>query len=125
MGKRGPASSYTPKRGKQICELVGDGLSLAEACDKAGLPRRTVRGWLAKEPAFEHLYETARRERVDSLFENFVGRALAATEVVAAAEREGLNPTAAATALRTELDQMRWVLSKLSPIYADRAAVEV
>jgi hypothetical protein len=124
--KRGPASPYSPRVRKHLLELVAEGLSLSEAADKLGLPRRTVRSWMERDPEFEHQYEVARIERVDSLFEQYIARALAATEVVATAETRGLNPQAAATALRVELDAMKWSLSKLLPErFGDKTAVEM
>jgi hypothetical protein len=106
---------------KVLIGVCDDLLSLTEAADRAGVPRRTVRSWIERDASFALAFRAACDVRTEGLFEKLTRRAAQATEVAAEAERAGLNPNAAVGALRVECENLRWALSKLAPArYGDR-----
>jgi len=122
----GRRSITEKKLADEVITLISDELlSLTEAADRAGVPRRTVRSWLERNNSFAAAFRAACDIRTEGLFERLTRRAGQATEVAAEAERAGLNPNAAVGALRVECDNLRWALSKLAPArYGDRLAAE-
>src|SRR5215207_5952882 len=123
--RRGPPSSFSPKVGEEVLALVADGMSLSEACASYGIARRTCRGCLEKHDDFAAAYRAAILVRAEVLFERFMVRCAEVPALVAQAEERGLSGSAAASALRTQLDMERWALGRLDPRYADKASVEV
>jgi hypothetical protein len=69
----GRPTTFTPKLGKRICELISDGSSLRAIGEIPTMPsRRTLRGWLARFPDFEADYGRARQHRADALVDEIV-----------------------------------------------------
>jgi alpha-beta hydrolase superfamily lysophospholipase len=105
-------TDYTPEIGERICALVAEeGLGLTEAAAKVGIPRRTLRSWLERNPDFERAYEVASRVRIDGMVDGMV--ALAAT----AAGQD----SAGVQAIRIQIDTQKWIAAKLLPSrYSDK-----
>jgi hypothetical protein len=118
--------AYTSELAEAITELVADGHSLGAVAAMGGFPtRRSIRRWLAEHPDFRAMYETARIERAEALFEDLERLASTGPQVVAAAQAAGINENAAVTAWKAELAARQWALSKIAPArYADKLAVE-
>src|SRR5204862_1237515 len=57
--------TYTPKIGAEICTMIAEGVGLKAACEKLGLNRNTVRGWIDDRVEFGSAYDKARRHRAD------------------------------------------------------------
>jgi hypothetical protein len=118
--------AYTSALAESVCELVSDGHGLQTISEMPGFPtRRTIRRWIAEHADFRAMYETARVERAEALFEDLERLASTGPQVVAAAQAAGINENAAVAAWKTELAARQWALSKIAPArYADKLAVE-
>lgn len=70
MAKLGRPSSYSEKVAEAICELMANGESLREICERPGMPsRESVRRWLNANEAFRAHYARARELQADYLVE--------------------------------------------------------
>lgn len=109
--------TYTPKLGAEICTMIAEGTGLKAACEKLGLNRATVRGWIDNRPEFGLAYERARRHRAD----HFQDEILEISDKIA-----DCKDPAAVNAARLQVDSRRWLASKLLPErFGDHSRVEM
>ncbi len=85
---RGRPSSVTPEIEDQVLTLLSEGRSLREICEDPSLPdRSTIMRHARRNPQFAALYQEAKRQGCEWLFDDALESALSATPVTAAAER--------------------------------------
>src|SRR5437764_2160370 len=119
-------STYDEALGERILDLVADGATLSAASAACGVPRQTVRSWLSAMPAFAEAFDAACKVRYEVLAEQIEARANEALDVAKKAATDGVNENAAIAALRVELENKRWLLSKLAPKrFGDKVQQEV
>jgi hypothetical protein len=58
-------SQYTPELGRQICDLIADGMPLRQVQDVVGFDRWTIANWAKKHEKFGLMYEEAYRMQQD------------------------------------------------------------
>ena len=76
----GRPSSYTPEIANVICDLMGDGVSLAKICEQDGLPDyKTVLKWARDIPDFFQSYTAARQIQLDRMADEVITIADAST----------------------------------------------
>lgn len=62
--------AYTPDIALKICEMIADGMTMVEICEKDDMPaRKTVYQWLTRYPKFFDAYERAKELSAQSLEE--------------------------------------------------------
>jgi hypothetical protein len=97
-----------------LCEMIANGDTRTEACQKLGLGYSTVGQWLTQDERFAVTYARSRVECSHQLAE----RAL-----LIARERPRTMPEAAGQ--RAELDAIKWFTSKIAPrLYGERLITE-
>jgi hypothetical protein len=108
----GRPSSYSDDIAAAICSRLAGGESLRTICETAGLPSaETVRRWLLTNEPFRAQYVRAREEQCDTLADEVLATARAATN-------ENAN------AVRVQLDAIRWFAGKVHPKkYGDKIDV--
>jgi len=127
MAKRGRPSSFTPERGRAICELLAEGKSLLAICKKPGMPAPyTVSRWLA-DPAnteFQAEYARARDVGLDLLADEIMQIANTPKKGKTTKKSEDGVEVTEGDMLghrRLQVDARKWYLSKLAPRrYGDR-----
>jgi hypothetical protein len=93
--------AYSDDLAAQLCEHVADGLSLKEACELPGMPkRRTAYKWLGEHENFMRMYTRAREERAD----------LVADEIITIADTER-DPNKA----KVMIDARKWWAARVNP----------
>src|SRR5712675_642959 len=93
--------TYTPKLGAQICTMIAEGVGLKAVCERLGLNRCTVRGWIDDNRAgFGLAYDRARRHRAD----HFQDEILEISDKIA-----GCQEPAAVNAARLAVDSRTWL----------------
>ena len=113
--KRGRPTSYTRKRGAEICELVAMRVPLVRICEKPGMPsERTVYKWKQNHADFAQDYALARAHRAEARSEYI--------DAICEDLRNGkLDPNAA----RVLIDAEKWQAGKEQPaVYGDRVQIE-
>lgn len=113
------AAQYSRTIADRLLAAIEDGASLRSACEVAGIPRRSVRCWVERYPAFARSYHAACALRIEVIADEICDLAAQAQEIAATAEDKKAN--AAVNALRVQIDSKKWLLSKLAPEkYGDR-----
>jgi hypothetical protein len=120
--KRGPKSRYTPELAERICSELACGKSLRTVCKKPGTPPRgTIFSWLRTNPDFRELYDRAKAESADAIFEEILdiaddGRNDWMETFNEKGESIGwkLNGEAVQRS-RVRIDARKWIVSKLLP----------
>lgn len=121
----GRPSSYQRKVAEKVLAAVAEGRSLREACSQAGMPHRdTVRAWYAKHEEFRVAFDQARQLGADLLAAEIDELLDSIPEKIRQAVAEGINENAVVMGVRTQLDGKKWLLSKISPRYADHQRIE-
>jgi hypothetical protein len=122
-----PSVAYSPELAVKLCDEMASGKSLGEVCEMAGMPdRHSVRRWVVENAEFRAQYEAARLWWAHAVAEEINELADQAQEVAEAAAKNGGNPNAAVAALRVQLENKRWLLSKILPQqYGDRQTTEL
>lgn len=116
---------YNEDIGRQVLELMAEGYTLTETCDRLKISRSTAYKWMEESPAFRSLYARARV----ALAEHSFSQALAIPKELyaKAANGEPLDgPTVAAARLLT--DSLKWYSERLNPAaYAaqSKQAIEI
>lgn len=124
----GRPSTYTEAKGRAICKLLAEGMTLRRVCVRLELKQSTVRGWVLDIDTFAAQYARAREmgyqamadELVDISDDNAkdwktIGREGAEYDVP---DREVVDRS------RLRVDTRKWLLSKALPkIYGDRLDV--
>jgi hypothetical protein len=99
----GPASTYHPAWGAEICRRLSEGESLVAICRDADMPRaQTVLEWVRRHPEFEDMYVIARRMQADYLADEVREVGLSATPSTVWADR-------------LHFDTLRWLTARLAP----------
>ena len=99
--------TYDPGKAAAILELIAEqGLGLKAACERVGVPRRTVRTWATENPSLASALQLARREG----YEHWADEILEIADSV-----RGSDSPAAVNAARLMVDSRKWLLSKLHP----------
>jgi hypothetical protein len=120
-GSMGRPTSYQPRVAEKVLAEIAAGRSLRDICAQPGWPsRESVRRWLAKDEQFRQRYDDARRLGVEALADRIEELANSAPDVIAEAAKAGVNENAAVAGLRLQLENLRWLLSKISPRYGDK-----
>jgi hypothetical protein len=106
-------TTYTPLMAEIICAALAEGKSLLAICKQDGMPARsTVNGWLASDPEFLDKYVRAREAQADTLADENLEIADAAT-----AEDHAV--------ARLKIDTRKWYTAKVAPKkYGDRIVNE-
>jgi hypothetical protein len=108
---------YSEELADQICDLVGDGLSLRATCEKLGIPLRTVRSWIARRTDFAAGYDAARKLAIDGAVDSIIELAQSV---------RGTDSNAVVQAARLEIDSVRWLAAKLLPErFGDKLTSEI
>jgi DNA-binding CsgD family transcriptional regulator len=120
LRKQGRPSTYDPKLGERIFELMAEGYSLTEACDELGLARGTVHGWKRNNEEFATLLADAR----DALAEFAFSEAYAIPRKLLKLYEDNpdlkLDPARVSLAKLTT-DSLRWYSERLAPkTFADK-----
>lgn len=69
----GRPSGYSLELAAKLCELVGDGMSLHQACQGKGMPHPvTIYRWLTKHPEFRIAYQCALLAKFDEKAEELI-----------------------------------------------------
>lgn len=118
--KTGRPSTYDPKLGERIFELMAEGYSLTEACDELGLARGTVYGWAEKDESFATFLIRAR----EALAEHSFSEAFAIPRRLLALYDDEpdlkLDP-ARVSAAKLATDTLKWYSERLAPrTFADK-----
>ncbi len=93
---------------EQLIADAGAGLSLGKSCSLPGRPsRRVVNIWRATHPDFDAELEAACDDRADEI----------ADKVLVVAAEQARDPACR----RVEVDALKWLASKLSKRYANKA----
>lgn len=110
--RRGQPSTYTPERGRAICDRLANGESMISIARDPAMPSAgTIYGWVRKFPDFEDIYVVARRLQADYLFDE-------AREVAL-----GVTPHTV-WARRLQFDVIRWQTTRLAPRkYCERLVI--
>jgi hypothetical protein len=110
--RRGQPSTYTPERGREICDRLANGESMVSIARDPAMPcAGTIYGWVQKFPDFEDMYVIARRLQADYLFDE-------AREVAL-----GVTPNTV-WARRLQFDVIRWQTARLAPRkYCERLVI--
>jgi hypothetical protein len=110
----GQPGDYIDGIAMRVCELLADGKSLREVCERDDMPSRsTILRWLASRPSFAAAYAQARELGCDLIFEEALQEALAARP-------------ATTQAARLHWDARRYHISKVMPKkYGDEISTEV
>jgi Bacteriophage Sf6, terminase small subunit-like len=98
---------FDPGKAAEILELIAEqGLGLKAACERVGIPRRSVREWATVVPEFGKALQLARLEG----YEHWSDEILEIADSVRASDSP-----AAVNAARLAVDSRKWLLSKLRP----------
>jgi len=120
LRKQGRPSTYDPKLGERIFELMAEGYSLTEACDELGLARGTVYGWSEKSEEFATLLVRAR----EALAEHAFSEAYAIPKRLLALydnDKELKLDPARVSLAKLASDSLRWYSERLKPrTFADK-----
>jgi hypothetical protein len=118
---------YSPALAQELCDEMASGKSLTEVCTLPGMPdRHSVRRWVVQNPEFRAQYEAARLWWAHAVAEDLNDLADRVPRLAEEAEASGRNGNAAVSALRTTLENKRWLLSKILPQqYGDRQTTEL
>ena len=110
--RRGQPSTYTPERGREICDRLANGESMVSIARDPAMPcAGTIYGWVHKFPDFEDMYVIARRLQADYLFDE-------AREVAL-----GVTPHTV-WARRLQFDVIRWQTARMAPRkYCERLVI--
>jgi hypothetical protein len=93
---RGRPTLYSLELVEEFCDLIVDGLTIAEAAQRPGMPsRRTIKYWLKKYPEFRREFEESVQFRNQCWMDDCVYKA------------DHAAPGTNVALLRTQLD-MRW-----------------
>lgn len=104
-------------------DFIEDGGSLTEFCKREGIPRSTLRTWLAANPLNSATYAHATLERAGSIFDELIAISDEAEVVV----RDGKVVLDATAVQRNKLrvDTRKWAISKLRPdVYGDKVQID-
>ena len=99
--KMGRPSSYDESLADQICELMYDGESIIKACEKLGLKKSTVFGWLDAHPDFASKCARAREALIEVRLQKIDDKI-----------KEG---TADPAYLRIAVSHEQWIAERLKP----------
>jgi hypothetical protein len=112
---------YDPLKVTWILALVGDGMSLKEAVEEAGIARRTFQTWVIEDnpPGLARMYARAR----DLQAEAWADRLLHVAKTCREGVRTIVKPDGGVETItgdmiercRLEVDTLKWLLSKLRP----------
>jgi hypothetical protein len=110
--RRGQPTTYTPERGRAICDRLANGESMVSIARDPAMPSAgTIYSWVHKFPDFEDMYVVARRLQADYLFDE-------AREVAL-----GVTPHTV-WARRLQFDVIRWQTARLAPRkYCERLVI--
>lgn len=101
----GRPSLYTPELADKICELLIDGQSLREICERSDIPSKTtVLRWTIEHPEFRDQYARARDLQGETDADD-VGH------IARKVERGEMDPSAA----RVAIDALKWSAGKRQP----------
>jgi hypothetical protein len=99
----GPASTYHPAWGAEICRRLAEGESLVSIARDPDMPRTsTVLEWVTRHADFEDMYVVARRMQADHLADEVREVGLATTPGTVWADR-------------LRFDTLRWLTARLAP----------
>lgn len=107
------AGRFSRATADRLLAEIEDGASLRAACEAVALPRRTIRSWIERRPAFAAAFRAASALRLETVADEIIDLAAQAQAIAAGAEDKKAN--AMVNALRVEIDSKKWLLSKLMP----------
>jgi hypothetical protein len=126
LGKPGRPTAYQPKVAEKILDEVATDRSLRDVCADPGFPdERTIRRLHSRHEEFRVGMERARQLGADLLPDDIDQLLDSIPDEIRKAAKQGVNESAVVQGIRTMLDGKKWLLSKISPRYADRIATEV
>lgn len=104
MAKIGRPTTYTEERGREVCEMVAEGRTLAQICKRVGIGGiSTIFNWERDTPAFAKLYAHARINSADSYAQEAI------TEVRGAYDAETANIA------RVRSQVLMWMAGRMNP----------
>jgi hypothetical protein len=114
---------YSERVAARIIDEISTGKSLKDVCAAVDMPDpRSIRRWAVERPDFCERYEKARRWSAYALLDEIADLVDRGQEIVAGA----VNPNAAASVLREQVNVKRWMVGKLLPErYGDSSKVEM
>ena len=109
----GRPTKYTEQLASRICREIAGGRSLVKVCEPRTMPHRdTVYAWLVERETFSDMYARAVERRADSIVDEAMETARAATRETAAADR-------------LRVDTLKWAAAKFCPRkYSEKTQVE-
>ena len=114
----GRPSDFTPELADRICEMLADGLKLAEICQSEDMPAAsTIFRWLAAQPEFERNYGMARRAYAHRLENEIIEIADNVAADHPPAAEGNARPACYVGVQRDKLriDVRRWLIRRLAP----------
>lgn len=123
-------SGYTPAKGRAICKLLAEGLTLNQVCERLQLASRTVRRWALDNEEFAPQYARARelgyQKMADELVEiaddarnDWMSIKSKSGQEIEVPNREVVDRS------KLRIDTRKWLLSKALPkIYGDKLDVK-
>lgn len=113
MKEKGRPSIFNETLAEDICNRIASGQMLGTICGKPGMPcRRTIYRWLEENEEFAKNFRIARRISADALVEQGL-------DILDEAE-----PSTASLA-NFRANYRKWLAGKMSPLYSERAALEL
>ena len=105
-----------------VLENMTNGVSMRQACIKAGIGAATWIDWTAKDPALSERYTRAREALLDAM----VDQTLALADAPVPTLENGATDPGLVRQRQLQVDTRKWILSKLAPSkYGDRLDVSV
>jgi hypothetical protein len=105
-----------------VPELMSDGLSMRQACIKAGMTAQTFLRAVDASPALAERYAQARGALLDAMVDQILSLADAPVPLL----DNGATDPGLVRQRQLQIDARRWILSKLAPNkYGDRLDVSV
>jgi len=128
----GRPSSFTPEIAQEICQKIGDGLSLRDICSEAGMPsRQAVNRWLHENENFRYQYAHARELQIQHYADEILQIANDGRNdwMIREDAKTGHQSTVPNTdhiqRSKLRVDTYKWLLGKLAPkVFGDKVEVE-
>lgn len=120
----GRPSKYTPAKGRAICKLLADGMTLNQVCERLGFASRTVRRWAVDQDEFAPQYARSREIGYQKMADDLLDVAddgrndWMDTKFGPKVDREAVERS------KLRVDTRKWLLSKALPkVYGEKLDV--
>jgi len=124
----GAPKGNNSKLARDVVRLIEmEAIPLNEACKKVGIPRGSFYLELSNDKELVDIYARAREIRADIIFEEILTIADSQSEDIVrdkVSGEEQINHNVIQRN-RLQIDARKWVLSKMSPRYADNSKIDI